>query len=141
MTQESTNQNRRQSSLIPKKPTLQITIFFHLCASMVFLSGFLLLMTWNFVYSGEADLVQIQLEFANKIVWFISLLFIVLGLVSFIISVTFSARITGPMVAVNRMLDDLMAGNYSKRINLRDGDEFHDIATRLNELASKLEAK
>lgn len=141
MSQENINRNRRQSSLIPKRPTLQITIFFHLCASLIFLSGILLLMTWKFVYSGESDLGQIQLEFADKVVWFISLLFMTLGLVSFIISVTFSARITGPMVAVNRMIDELMAGNYAKRMNLREGDEFHDLAIRLNELAAKLESK
>ena len=55
------------------------------------------------------------------------------------ISMIFVQRIVGPLVAVERHVRALKAGNYSSRIELRGGASiFSDLALQLNDLAMKL---
>jgi hypothetical protein len=57
------------------------------------------------------------------------------------LTITYTHRLVGPMVSFKKHLDELIKGNYSTRIHLREKDYFRDIAGKLNELAEKLESK
>ena len=78
--------------------------------------------------------------------WDKTLLWLGLFMVSFIVLLTilcvlYTHRLIGPTVAFKRHIDALNSGNYSSRVNLRDGDAFEDVAYKLNELAKTLEDK
>lgn len=48
-------------------------------------------------------------------------------------------RMYGPMVNIIGFVEKLRAGDFSARVRLRKGDDFHDVAAKLNELAETLE--
>jgi methyl-accepting chemotaxis protein len=50
-----------------------------------------------------------------------------------------TGRIYGPIVGINRLLHEIRHGNYSARVGIRSGDEFRELADRLNALAATLE--
>lgn len=52
-----------------------------------------------------------------------------------------SHHVFGPFVAFARQLEQIRNGNYSSRITLRKGDQFHDFKDQLNDLAASLEKK
>jgi HAMP domain-containing protein len=133
--------NRRTQLGLTVKPTLQLTLFFHLCSSLIFLSGVFLYLSWSFFGFPLFEEKTPQVLLLHRSVIIISILFCLLGVTSFVLSATFSFRITGPMVAIHRMIDRLKKGEFSARVNLRAKDEFHDLAEKLNELAQELENK
>jgi len=63
------------------------------------------------------------------------LLFIVTTL---LISVKYTHEIYGPLVSINRFLDDLLEGKRPDLIALRESDQLKDLAERLNSLAERL---
>ncbi|MES2855648.1 MAG: hypothetical protein V4692_07285 [Bdellovibrionota bacterium] len=64
-----------------------------------------------------------------------------LTLIMFAAGIALSHRLFGPMVSINRLIDQLVAGDYKARGSLRKKDEWHDVMDRLNTLAENLEAK
>lgn len=52
-----------------------------------------------------------------------------------------SHRIYGPMISFRRQVNALIKGDYRARGRLREKDEFQEIMTLLNELASDLEKR
>jgi nitrate/nitrite-specific signal transduction histidine kinase len=48
-------------------------------------------------------------------------------------------RMYGPMVAINRFLDDLKKGKFNQRVTIREKDDFKELVNKLNQLASTLE--
>jgi methyl-accepting chemotaxis protein len=48
-------------------------------------------------------------------------------------------RMFGPMVAVDRFIDTITQGDYSQRIQTREGDDFKDLADSLNRMAESFE--
>lgn len=64
-----------------------------------------------------------------------------LGLLCGVLWLNASHRIFGPMVKIQRHIDDLMAGRYDSRIQLRRFDEFQDLAEQLNQLSVTLQQK
>ena len=55
------------------------------------------------------------------------------------ISIYYAHKMVGPTVAFRRHVQALKRGDYSKRVQLRAGDAFGDLARELNELAETLE--
>ncbi len=47
----------------------------------------------------------------------------------------------GPLIALNRFIDELKEGNFSSRVKLRKSDELQTIASNLNELAESLQKR
>ena len=50
-------------------------------------------------------------------------------------------RYYGPLVSIERFLDEITAGNYDARVSIRSEDELQDLTKKLNELAAVLEER
>lgn len=55
--------------------------------------------------------------------------------------IVFSHRIAGPLYRVRMALEQILAGNYSVRVKLRDRDRFKEFEPVVNALAEKLAAE
>ena len=73
--------------------------------------------------------------------WIALAIGLVYVLVNLCISIYYTHKMMGPGVALTRQINDLLAERYDRRLVLRKGDSFQDVAARLNELAEKLEAE
>ncbi|MFH1394900.1 MAG: hypothetical protein ABIH09_01945 [Candidatus Omnitrophota bacterium] len=58
-----------------------------------------------------------------------------------IIGIFLSHRIAGPIYRINKYLDSLKEGDYSRDIKLRKKDELKDVAGKLTELCQELRKK
>ncbi len=58
-----------------------------------------------------------------------------------IMSIYQTHRFIGPTVAFRRHIRDLANGDYSRRVTIRNGDAFNEVAYELNRLAHILEQK
>ena len=60
----------------------------------------------------------------------------ILGMMATILITTiYSRRLSGPMVRFEKVLDNLIKGDYTTRIALRKNDEFRELAVKINELS------
>ena len=50
-------------------------------------------------------------------------------------------RYYGPLISIERFLDDLTDGNYKSRVSIRSTDELQELVRKLNHLASVLEQR
>jgi HAMP domain-containing protein len=66
---------------------------------------------------------------------------VIMSVMTFALWTYFSHRIFGPTVPIRRQIENLCAGKYSERIQLRKYDELKDVAGALNRLAEVLENK
>jgi len=57
------------------------------------------------------------------------------------LSILFSHRIAGPLIRIERTLDEIGRGNFDVHINLRKHDELKDIAETINEMAASLKKR
>lgn len=55
-----------------------------------------------------------------------------------LVSVRYTHRIYGPLVSINRFMDELLAGRKPAAIHLRESDQLQDLANKLNRLSDKL---
>lgn len=53
------------------------------------------------------------------------------------VSIRYTHQIYGPLVSINRFLDELLLGQKPNLLNLRDSDQLQDLAKKLNEFAEK----
>lgn len=65
--------------------------------------------------------------------------FIVFIFVLFFTIFKVTHRYYGPLVAINRFLKEIEAGNYSARAKIRENDDLQDLVKNLNHLAQILE--
>jgi hypothetical protein len=56
---------------------------------------------------------------------------------TFYVAVHYTHKIYGPLISINRFVDELVEGKTPQRLLLRDGDELQDLAAKLNTLADK----
>ncbi len=63
------------------------------------------------------------------------------GYVLLVLGVSFllGSRTAGPLVAIQRHVGALTAGNFSSRVHIRRGDDLAELADTLNELAQSLQ--
>jgi hypothetical protein len=54
---------------------------------------------------------------------------------TFYVAVHYTHKIYGPLISINRFVDELVEGKAPQRLSLRDGDELQDLASKLNILA------
>jgi methyl-accepting chemotaxis protein len=57
------------------------------------------------------------------------------------LSIWYTHRLVGPMVAFKRHFEALQQGNFTHRTNLRKNDAFHEAATELNKATEMLGAR
>ena len=66
--------------------------------------------------------------------------FILVALLAALQSIFSSHRLVGPMYRFEKMVQELISGNYSLRIKIRKRDQFKEMEGHLNRLAGNLEA-
>jgi len=59
----------------------------------------------------------------------------------FALAIVLSHRIAGPIYRIQKTLDDVLSGDYSKRLYLRKTDELKDVAESINKMIEILEKK
>lgn len=59
----------------------------------------------------------------------------------FLLGLTMTARIFGPLVPIRRLIAQYAQGDYKARAHLRKDDEFQDLVQDLNELGAALEER
>jgi PAS domain S-box-containing protein len=74
----------------------------------------------------------------DAILW-LSIIFAVLGLITFTFVINFPSVISTPVRALNDGIREIAGKNYSKRIYLKQTDEFGDLANAFNSMAEKLD--
>lgn len=147
----TSQKNRRSLKNIIIKPSLQlrsVAIFF------LFIGMIGLIILGNIYVSAIEnikmleDLCPTQATLQNAIseqmmssYLFISLLFSTVALLAFFYLFRLSHRVFGPMVQINRHVQNLIDGNYLSEIQLRKNDEHAELATLLNKLAKKMNDK
>lgn len=65
----------------------------------------------------------------------------VLGMFTIFMSIRISNRVYGPLIPLQRHIQNLKQGMYSSRVILRRNDELTELRDSLNELAAVLEAR
>ncbi|MBK9533012.1 MAG: HAMP domain-containing protein [Chitinophagaceae bacterium] len=71
--------------------------------------------------------------------FWLTLIFTVAGLITFSFVVNFPSVISTPIHALNEGIREIAGKNYSKRIHLKQNDEFGDLANAFNSMAEKLD--
>jgi len=69
------------------------------------------------------------------------LIVLLFSVINFWIGLRLSHRIGGPIVNIQRILEQAQRGDYKARINLRSKDFLHEIADSVNLLLEKLETQ
>lgn len=122
---------------------LALTVGFTLLLGVLLINGFIE------QYRNVAEIFQIvdpkmQWELiANDVfytnLWRMGLLLGVYLASLFVVVLRVTHQYYGPLVAIERFLDDLKAGQFESRMKLRRHDELQGLALRLNALAESLE--
>ena len=106
-------------------------------------------------FSNTAELIQaISTSFGNDLssnivfndvkFWgLVSLLLlaIILLLTITILFVLFSHRIAGPILRIQRTFEDVLQGDLTQRIHLRENDELHETVEQINMMLAGLQAR
>jgi methyl-accepting chemotaxis protein len=61
--------------------------------------------------------------------------------VAVVVTLLVSHKIAGPMFRFNKDIEEIARGNLQKNIQIRDGDQFADVADRLNEMVQSLNGR
>ena len=93
------------------------------------------------VYNIAPDAAQAMFDSLRVARISLGILTLVIIAATFYAGIKLSHKVFGPFVPFFRHVKALMAGNYSSRVHLRDGDEFQDFKESLNELAATLQKK
>lgn len=71
----------------------------------------------------------------------IGLMFALYIAVLFTVVFRLTHRYYGPLVSIERFLDQFAAGHYHLRAKIRDKDELHDLVAKLNHVAEEIERR
>ncbi len=108
----------------------------------------LMAIVYNHTLKRLTDSGQLQLEVGyllrdTMIYPFFAFVFgaFVIGLFTIYLSIKLSNRVYGPLIPLQRHIDNLKQGMYSSRVILRRNDELTELRDSLNDLAAVLEAR
>lgn len=76
---------------------------------------------------------------ADNAIFWLTLIFVLAGLITFSFVVNFPSVISTPIRALNEGISEIAGKNYSKRIYLKQHDEFGELANAFNSMAEKLD--
>jgi PAS domain S-box-containing protein len=82
---------------------------------------------------------EVAKKTADNAIFWLTIVFVVAGLVSFTFVINFPAVISAPILALNEGISEIAGKNYSKRIYLKQNDEFGELANAFNSMAEKLD--
>jgi HAMP domain-containing protein len=68
---------------------------------------------------------------------------LLIGFIAVLLFVVFrlTHRYYGPLVSIERFVDEVTAGEYDKRVTIRNRDELQTLAAKLNMMAEQLQSK
>ena len=131
------------------KPMMQTKLgLYFILASILFAGSIIVYGYTNLagLYDIIVELTDISDELSDvirakisSILMFSSILGFFYVLFTVLMSVYYTHRFVGPMVAFKRHIDNLRKGDFSSRVVLRKSDAFSDLAEELNMLAGDLE--
>ncbi len=121
------------------------TFIFIVCAGYLFMSSF-----WQ-QYQHVMSIFKVvdpnlQWEVVTNDVFFvntikISVLFLLFMLITMAMVFKLTHRYYGPLVSIEKFVDQVADGNYSSRVSLRKKDELQRLAAKLNTMAESLEQR
>ena len=124
---------------------LAVSLAFVIMTALIFLNAF------SEQYRHVMEIFQVvdpklQWEVVTNDVFFTNVVRILALLAAFIIVMMVVVfRVThkyyGPLVAIEKFVDGIAEGEYSRRVVIRKGDELQDLVRRLNSMAEKLEKR
>ncbi|MBC7886584.1 MAG: HAMP domain-containing protein [Ferruginibacter sp.] len=82
------------------------------------------------------EIVEKTAEDAN---FWLTIVFVVLGIITFTFVINFPSVISAPIRALNEGIREIANRNYHKRIHLNQNDEFGELANAFNTMAEKLD--
>jgi methyl-accepting chemotaxis protein len=93
-------------------------------------------------YTGsEVKLLQTGAYFLPSLLLSTVIIVIFSCIAGAIFLILISHRLAGPLFRFQATLDELCTGNLTRRFNLRDKDQFSDLADRINTLAAVMDGK
>lgn len=132
------------------RPRMQLFLCLLLSLGFLIQGGLLLVILQNFNRyfselraAGSIDVTALGL-FSSEILPLIRIAIMTSGffaIAGLAVGIILGHRIFGPMVPIRAHVKRLIDGNYSERVKVRTGDEFHDLVLDLNVLAEILENK
>ncbi len=121
------------------------TFVFIVCAGYLFMSSF-----WQ-QYQHVMSIFEVvdpnlQWEMVTNDVFFaniikVSALFLLFMLLTMAMVFKLTHRYYGPLVSIEKFVDQVADGDYSSRVSLRKRDELQRLATKLNTMATNLEQR
>jgi PAS domain S-box-containing protein len=82
---------------------------------------------------------EVAQKTAENAIFWLTILFVIVGLITFTFVVNFPSIISEPVRALNEGISEIANKNYRKRIYLKQNDEFGDLANAFNSMAEKLD--
>ncbi len=76
---------------------------------------------------------------ADDAMFWLSVIFVILGIITLTFVVNFPSVISAPIRALNEGIREIAGKNYRKRVFLKQNDEFGDLANAFNSMAEKLD--
>lgn len=140
-------QHRRKIKNISLNPAFQLQYGLYLTTasvvgSMVLVGAFVIrVLTQMTIWMDgpeERGLVALQAVRSSATALFVGLL--ILFIISIVITFVYSHRILGPIMKFEKHIDQMLEGNFSNKIVLRDKDHFHGLASKLNLLNERCAA-
>ncbi len=71
----------------------------------------------------------------------IGVLFLIYIVLSLILVFRMTHKVYGPLVSIERFIEQMGAGHYEKRLVIRKGDDLQRLASQLNKMASMLDRR
>ncbi len=82
---------------------------------------------------------QVALNTASRATLYLTAIVVILSIVAFTFVLSFPGIISGPIKALSEGIKEIANKNYSKRIDLKQKDEFGELAAAFNKMAEKLD--
>jgi methyl-accepting chemotaxis protein len=93
-------------------------------------------------YTGsEVKLVQTGVYFLPSLLASTAVIVVFACLIGALVMILLSHRLAGPLFRFQAVIDELASGNLALRFNLRDKDQFKELADRINGMAGLLDWK
>lgn len=150
---QSSRQNRTlRTILIEPFKQLKLGVYvLMLSLAFVLITGLLVVNAFMEQYQHVMEIFQVvdprfKWELVTNDVFETNVVRIVAVLVTYVVvlfAVVFRAthKYYGPLVSIERFVQDISHGDYTRRVQVRRGDELHDLTLHLNEMAQILQER
>ena len=121
-----------------------VSIILLVMFSTALISGYVVYVTTASMFGEKLAVVYPQgllMEIAKKVNFVLIVRLLIMTPVVVFIALFLSNRIAGPLYRIDRFLRKAAGGNYNIEMELRKGDELHDLSERLNRLVARLRAQ